>query len=40
MPYAMGLIAESYSTAISYFVPVICFVVVAWYGWNGYKIKD
>jgi MFS transporter, FHS family, L-fucose permease len=38
MPYVMGLVAESYSTAISYAVPVICFVVVAWYGWSGYKI--
>ncbi len=40
MPYTMGLVAETYSTAISYFVPVICFVVVAWYGWTGYKIKN
>ena len=40
MPYIMGIIAESYSTAISYSVPVLCFIVVAWYGWSGYKIKD
>jgi FHS family L-fucose permease-like MFS transporter len=39
MPYLMGLIAENYSTAISYFVPVVCFIVVAWYGRSGYKIK-
>jgi len=39
MPYLMGLIAEKYSTAISYSVLVICFVVVAWYGWSGYKIR-
>jgi FHS family L-fucose permease-like MFS transporter len=39
MPYLMGRIAESYSTAVSYFIPVICFAVVAWYGWSGYKIK-
>lgn len=39
MPYAMGVIAESYSTAISYCVPVLCFIVVAWYGWSGYKIR-
>ena len=39
MPYLMGLIAENYSTAISYFVPVVCFIVVAWYGRIGYKIK-
>ncbi len=40
MPYVMGLIAESYSTAISYSVPVLCFLVVAWYGWSGYRIKN
>lgn len=40
MPYLMGLVAEKYSTSFSYFIPVICFVVVAWYGWSGYKIKD
>lgn len=40
MPYLMGLIAERYSTAVSYCVPVFCFVVVAWYGWSGYKTKS
>lgn len=40
MPYIMGLVAESYSTATSYSIPVICFVVVAWYGWSGYKTKQ
>ncbi len=37
MPYVMGLVAENYSTAFSYTVPIICFAVVAWYGWRGYK---
>ncbi len=40
MPFLMGHIAEMYSTAISYSVPVICFVVVAWYGWRGYKVVN
>jgi FHS family L-fucose permease-like MFS transporter len=40
MPYVMGHIAEIYSTAISYSIPVICFVVVAWYGWRGYRIEN
>lgn len=40
MPYLMGRVAENYSTAISYSVPVICFVIVAWYGWRGYKIEN
>jgi FHS family L-fucose permease-like MFS transporter len=39
MPYAMGLLAEKYSTATSYSVPLVCFVVVAWYGWRGYIVK-
>ena len=37
MPYAMGYVANSYSTAISYSVPLVCFLVVVWYGWKGYK---
>ena len=37
MPYVMGNFAVRYSTAISYSVPLLCFIVVAWYGWKGYK---
>jgi FHS family L-fucose permease-like MFS transporter len=40
MPYVMGLVAQSYSTAYSYTIPVVCFIVVAWYGWKGYTIKN
>jgi FHS family L-fucose permease-like MFS transporter len=39
MPYVMGVLAEKYSTATSYSVPLVCFVVVAWYGWRGYIVK-
>jgi MFS transporter, FHS family, L-fucose permease len=39
MPYVMGLVAERYSTALSYLVPMLCFIDVAWYGWKGYKVK-
>ncbi|MFT3703336.1 MAG: L-fucose:H+ symporter permease [Agriterribacter sp.] len=38
MPYVMGLLSEK-GTAHSYIVPLLCFAVVAWYGWSGYKIK-
>jgi FHS family L-fucose permease-like MFS transporter len=38
MPYVMGMLAEKV-TANAYIVPLFCFVVVAWYGWRGYKIK-
>lgn len=40
MPYVMGLIAEKASTAFSYFVPAVCFAIVAWYGWKGYEVKE
>lgn len=36
MPYVMGLLSEK-STAQSYIIPLLCFVIVAWYGWRGYK---
>ncbi len=38
MPYVMGLVAET-STAKAYVVPLLCFIVVAWYGWKGYRVK-
>lgn len=36
MPFVMGLLSEK-STAQAYIVPLICFVIVAWYGWRGYR---
>lgn len=38
MPFVMGVLAEK-GTAHSYIVPLFCFVVVAWYGWKGYRVK-
>ena len=38
VPYVMGMLSER-STAQAYIVPLICFIVVAWYGWKGYKTK-
>lgn len=38
VPYFMGLLSEK-STANAYIVPLLCFVVVAWYGWKGYKLS-
>jgi len=40
MPYVMGYFANRYSTAISYAVPLVCFLVVVWYGWKGYKTEE
>lgn len=39
VPYVMGMLSEQ-STANAYIVPLLCFVVVAWFGWRGYKIKQ
>jgi MFS transporter, FHS family, L-fucose permease len=38
VPYIMGMLSEQ-ATANAYIVPLICFAVVAWFGWKGYKIK-
>jgi FHS family L-fucose permease-like MFS transporter len=38
VPYVMGILSEK-STATAYIVPLVCFIVVAWYGWKGYKTK-
>lgn len=39
VPYLMGLLADNRSTAFAYVVPMVCFVIVAWFGWSGYKVK-
>jgi FHS family L-fucose permease-like MFS transporter len=38
VPYVMGVLSEQ-ATATAYIVPLFCFVIVAWFGWKGYKIK-
>lgn len=40
VPYFMGLLADHYSTAVSYLVPAACFAVVAWYGRYGYQLDE
>jgi FHS family L-fucose permease-like MFS transporter len=37
VPYLMGTIADKQSTSFAYIVPLICFAVVFYYGWKGYK---
>lgn len=39
VPYAMGYLAEKYSTPFSFIVPMICFVVVLIFAAWGYQIK-
>jgi FHS family L-fucose permease-like MFS transporter len=38
VPYIMGMLSEK-GTANAYIVPLLCFFVVAWYGWKGYRVK-
>ncbi|GAA4316273.1 L-fucose:H+ symporter permease [Compostibacter hankyongensis] len=38
-PLFMGWIADRQSTAVSFIVPLICFVIVLYYGVSGYKIR-
>lgn len=40
IPPIMGWIADAYSTPVAYWVPLVCFVVVLYYGLDGYKIKN
>jgi FHS family L-fucose permease-like MFS transporter len=37
MPYFMGLVADHFSTALAYLLPLGCFVVVAFYGRSGLR---
>jgi FHS family L-fucose permease-like MFS transporter len=39
VPYIMGSLAQSYSTAFAYIVPLVCFSVVFFFAVYGYKIK-
>ncbi|HMK26042.1 MAG TPA: L-fucose:H+ symporter permease [Chitinophagaceae bacterium] len=40
VPYVMGSLAQSNSTAFSYIVPLVCFVFVFLFAVHGYKIKS
>jgi len=40
MPYFMGWMADVYSTAMAYIIPMFCFVVVVLFAWKGYQVKS
>jgi len=40
VPFVMGKITDNYSINYAYAVPLLCFIVVAWYGWKGFEIKS
>lgn len=40
-PLLMGAISDSTgSMQKAYIVPLLCFIIIAWFGWKGYKIKN
>ncbi len=39
VPFVMGKITDNYSINYAYAVPLVCFIVVAWYGWKGFQIR-
>ncbi|MBO9155375.1 L-fucose:H+ symporter permease [Chitinophaga sp. GCM10012297] len=39
VPYVMGTLAKDHSTAFSFIVPLICFVIVLFYGARGYRTR-
>jgi FHS family L-fucose permease-like MFS transporter len=40
-PILMGGISDyTGSMQKAYIIPLLCFIVVAWFGWKGYKIKQ
>lgn len=40
MPYAMGRVADASGVSIAYALPLVCFAIVAWYGWRGSRVVD
>ena len=40
VPFIMGKITDNYSINFAYAIPLVCFIVVAWYGWKGYRIIE
>ena len=40
LPRVFGVISDATGNIqLGYIVPLICFVIVAWFAWNGYKVK-
>jgi FHS family L-fucose permease-like MFS transporter len=38
-PLMMGLISDQWNIQVAYIIPLLCFIVIAWYGMSGYKTK-
>jgi MFS transporter, FHS family, L-fucose permease len=39
-PLIMGWISDQSNIQVAYIIPLLCFLVVAWYGWKGYKVSN
>jgi len=39
-PLLMGWISDQSNIQVAYIVPLLCFSVVAWFGWRGYQVKQ
>ena len=40
LPPVLGQIADASNIQYGYLIPLICFAVVAWYGFTGYRVKE
>lgn len=38
-PLMMGLISDQWDIQVAYIIPLLCFLVIAWYGMSGYKTR-
>jgi FHS family L-fucose permease-like MFS transporter len=36
-PVLMGLVSDQYNIQVAYIVPLLCFFVITWFGFRGYK---
>ncbi|RYF82505.1 MAG: L-fucose:H+ symporter permease [Chitinophagaceae bacterium] len=39
IPLALGYISSEVNIQVAYAVPLVCFVVIFFYGWKGYQVK-
>jgi FHS family L-fucose permease-like MFS transporter len=39
VPLALGYISRNANIQVAYVVPLICFFVILYFGWKGYKIR-
>jgi FHS family L-fucose permease-like MFS transporter len=39
IPLALGYISRNVNVQVAYSVPLVCFFVILYYGWKGYKIQ-